>query len=230
MLVVVDTDIVSKLSRRSDFKELKAHLRKHCIQVTTSETVVEEVLVTADSAVRVVLADTLLDLLGECSLLASPPYQVKWGVQSFLGGKTTFKPFRVCRPDDIKALLRNAKFLRNTQLEVIRQKTADAVKRWDKMHDSGRPHMQAVLEKSGAVPDAGDWMRSIRDSVFTHEIVLSTISNPNEQKELKPRVAEYIEWNPICRCFLEQLMLAIRRHGIEQKNISSIKGPKWACY
>jgi len=189
MLVVVDTDIVNKLSRMPNFNKLRALLRKHCIQVTTSETVAKEILVTADPAVRDVLSNTLLGLLGKCPLLASLPYQIKWGVQLFLGGKTAFNPFRAVRSDDIKTLLRNAKLLTHTQIEVIRQETADAVKRWDKMHDSGRPNMQAVLEKSEPVPDAGDWMMSIRDSVFIHEIVLGTVSNLNEQKELKPRAA-----------------------------------------
>ena len=230
MLVVVDTDIVNKLSRMPNLDELMANLRKHCIQVTTSETVVKEILVTADPDVRAILSNTLLDLLGECPLLASLPYQVKWGVQLFLGGKTVFNPFRAVRSDDIKTRLRNAKLLKNSQIEVIRQETGDAVKRWDKMHDSGRPNMQAVLEKSGSVPDAGDWMMSIRDSGFIHEIVLGTVSNPNEQEELKPRVSEYIEWNPICGCFLEQIMLAIRRHGLEQRTSSSKRGPKWADY
>ena len=73
-------------------------------------------------------------------------------------------------------------------------------------------------------------MMSIGDCVFTQEIVLGTISNPNEHMKLKPRVTEYIEWNPICRCFLEQMMLAIRRHGLEHKTASSKKGPKWPDY
>lgn len=230
MLVIVDTDIVNKLSRRSDFKELSAHLRKHCIQITVSETVAKEVLVTADHTIRAALADTLIDLLGECPLLAPLPYQVKWGVQSFLDGKTAFKPFRTSHSDDIKTNLRNAKFLQDTELEMLRQELADGVSRWDNMHNSGRTNMQDVREEKNEVPDEGDWMRHSRVSSFTHEIVLSTISNPTEQEELKPLVAEYIGWNPVCRCFLEQLMLAIRRHGLEHKTASSKKGPKWADY
>ena len=230
MLVVVDTDIINKLSRRSDLKELRGHLQKHCIQITVSETVAKEVLVTADPTVRAILADTLIDWLGDCPPLASLPYQIKWGAQSFLDGKTAFKPFRAVRHDDIKAILRNAKSLQNTQIEVIRRELADAVRRWDNMHDSGRPKMQELLEKNAGIPDDSDWMMFIRDSEFTHEIVLGTISNPNEQKKLKPRVAAYIEWNPVCRCFLEQLMLAIKRHGLEHPTSSSNKGPKWADY
>ena len=230
MLVVVDTNIVNKISGMPNFNELSAHFRKHFIQVTTSETVVKEILLTANPAVRTDLSNTLLCLLGECPLLASLPYQVKWGVQSFLGGKTTFNPFRAVRSDDIKKQLQKAKLLKHNQLEAIRQETADAVKGWDKMHDNGRPNMQAVLEKSGEVPDAGDWMNYIRDSEFIKEIVLGTVSKPSELKELKQRVSEYVEWNPICRCFLEQLMLAIRRHGLEQQTSSSKKGPKWADY
>lgn len=230
MLVVVDTDVVSKLSRMSDFKELDALFRQHCIHVTTSETVAKEVLATTHPEVRAVLARTLLDLLGECPLLASLPYQVKWGVQPFLAGEMAFKPFAASRPDDIKALLRRSKFLEDTRLEAIRRETAEAVDRWDRMHAGGRPSLQAVLEKNASGPDAGDWMMSIRDSEFTHEIVLGTISTSIERARLQPRVAEYIEWNPICRCFLEQLMLAIRRHGLEHPTASSHKGPKWADY
>src|SRR5206468_996621 len=51
-----------------------------------------------------------------------------------------------------------------------------------------------------------------------------------EQRRLQKDVAKYIEWNPICRCFLEQLLLAIRRHGILHPMASSYKGPKWADY
>ena len=121
MLVVVDTDVVSKLARMSDFKEIGAILRHHVIHVTTSETVANEVLAITDPEVRAVIAHTLLDLLGECPLLASLPYQVKWGVQLFLAGETTFKPFAASRPDDINVLLRRAKFLENTQLKAIRR-------------------------------------------------------------------------------------------------------------
>ena len=59
MLVVVDTDIVNKLSRMPNFNELRSHLRKHCIQVTTSETVVKEILATANPAVRANIGDVL---------------------------------------------------------------------------------------------------------------------------------------------------------------------------
>jgi hypothetical protein len=230
MLVVVDTDIVNKLSRMPNFNELRANLRKHCLQVTTSETVVKEILATANPAVRTDLSNTLLCLIEECPLLASLPYQIKWGVHSFLSGKTTFKPFRAVRSDDIKKLLRKAEHLTNSQIEAIRQEAANAIHRWDEMHGNGRPNMQPVLEKSGVVPDAGDWMNSIHESEFMKEVVLGIVSKPSEKKELIPRVSEYIEWNPICRCFLEQLMLAIRRHGLEQQTSSSKKGPKWADY
>lgn len=230
MLAVVDTDIINKLSRRLDISELIDHLRKHCIQITVPETVVKEVLVTSDLNVRAVLANTLIDLLGDCPPLASVPEQIRWGVQPFLDGKAAFKPFRCVRPDKIKAMLRNAKSLQNNQLELIQRELTDAKNGWDKMHDSGRPKMQELFGKDEGIPDAGNWMRSIRDSEFTHEIVLGRISNPNEQKKLKPRVAEYIEWNPVCRCFLEQIMLAIRRHGLEHQTSSSKKGPKFSDY
>ena len=230
MLVVVDTDVVSKLARMTDFKEIGAILRHHVIHVTTSETVAKEVLAITDPEVRAVIARTLLDLLGECSLLASLPYQLKWGVQPFLDGKTAFKPFAASRPDDLKAQLRRVKFLENTQLETIRRDNAEATERWDKMHAGGRPSLQAVLGNEASVPNAGDWMMSVRDSEFTHEIVLGTISDSLERARLLPRVAQYIEWNPICNCFLEQLMLAIRRHGLEHPTAISRKGPKFADY
>lgn len=229
-MVVVDTDVVSKLARMLDFREIGAILRHHVIHVTTSETVAKEVLAITDPELRAVIAHTLLDMLGEYPLLASLPYQVKWGIQSFLTGKTIFKPFAVSRPDDINVLLRRAKFLENTQLEAIQRDNAEAAERWDKMHAGGRPNLQAVLGNEAPVPNAGDWMMSVRDSEFTHEIVLGTISDSIERARLLPRVAEYIEWNPICSCFLEQLMLAIRRHGLEHPFDSSRKGPKFADY
>jgi len=150
--------------------------------------------------------------------------------EPFLAGETAFRPFAVSHPDDIKALLQRSKRLEDNQLEAIRQEIAEAVDRWDIMHADGRPCLQTVLEKDTSVPDAGDWMMSIRDSEFTREIVLGTIPTSIEQARLQPRVAEYIEWNPICKCFLEQLMLAIRRHGLEHPTASSHKGPKWADY
>ena len=230
MLVVVDTDIVNKLSRMPDFDELKVYLRNHCIQVAASETVVKEILATANPAVRANLSNTLLCLIEEYPLLASLPYQIKWGVHSFLSGKTCFKPFRAVRSDDIKELLLKAEHLTNSQIKAIRQEAANGINRWDEMHGNGRPNMQAVLEKNGIVPDAGDWMNSIYESEFIKEIVLGIVSNLTEKKELIPRVSKYIEWNPICRCFLGQLMLAIRRHGLEQQTFSSKKGPKWTDY
>ena len=92
MLVVVDTDVVSKLALMSDFKDIGAILRHHVIHVTTSETVAKEVLAITDTELRAVIAHTLLDMLGEYPLLASLPYQVKWGIQSFLTGRATRPP------------------------------------------------------------------------------------------------------------------------------------------
>jgi rRNA-processing protein FCF1 len=230
MLVVVDTDIINKLSRRSDINELINCLRKYCMQITVPETVVKEVIVTSDPNVRALLADTLIDLLGDCLPLASVPYQIKWGVKRFLEGEVVFKPFRCFQPDKIKMMLKNAKSLRNNQLEPIRIELADGSNRWDIMHNCGRPKMQEVLRKSGGIPDAGDWIKSIRDSEFIHEIVIGIISEPNERNRLKPQVADYIEWNTVCRCFLEQMMLSIRRHGLEHQSSMSKKGPKWADY
>lgn len=230
MLVVVDTDIINKFSREVDSSELRTNLRKHSIQITVPETVVKEVLVTSDPNVRAVLATTLIDLLGDFPPLASVPYQIKWGVQPFLDGEGAFKPFRCDSPDSIKAMLRHAKSLQNNQLELIRRELADAVNGWDKMHDRGRPKMQEILRISKEIPDAGKWMMYFRDSGFTQELVLGTVSDLKEHKKLKPRILEYIGWNPVCRCFIEQMMLAIRRHGLEHQSHSSNKGPKWADY
>jgi hypothetical protein len=114
--------------------------------------VVKEVLVTSDPNVRSVLADTLIDLLGEYPPLASVLYQIKWGVQLFLNGEVAFKPFRSVCPDNIQSMLRNAKKLHNNQLKSIRRELTDAGNRWDKMHKSGRPEMQEVLRNNRSLP------------------------------------------------------------------------------
>ncbi|MEW6355008.1 MAG: hypothetical protein AB1696_01675 [Planctomycetota bacterium] len=223
MLVIVDTDVVSKLSCRADFRDLCALFQQRGIHVTVPETVAEEVLAAANPQVRDRLVKALLDLLREYPVLASLPWQVKWGVKRFLAGERAFRPFA----EDSKALLRCAG---DNDSQTIRAEKEQGTHRWDEMHAGGRVCFQALLAEGEPVPDTGDWMMSTYNSEFTHEIVLRMTLDTRERESLEPRLSEYIDWNPICRCFFEQLMLAIRRHGLEHPTASSHKGPKWEDY
>jgi hypothetical protein len=153
-----------------------------------------------------------------------PQHQIEWGVARFLGGERSFRPFQTFRPEAVSGLLKNAASLKTKLLERIRSQKEQSDRRWDEMQTQGRPSLQAALKKGLPIPEAGDWMNSILDSEFTVEAMLDGFADESERRQLVHRAHEYILWNPICRCFLEQWLLAIRRHGIEHRTASSKQG------
>lgn len=183
---------------------------------------------TSNSAMRLQLAQGIMSLAESGAIvLAHMNHQIDWGFEEFLAGAKEFTPFELYNREAVRGLLEKASSLPAAFLEMIARKREAERASWDSMHQGGRSRLQMVLASGVPVPNAHDWVVMIGSSEFAADLLIDVLS-PRHCEALQGREQEYIKWNPICRCYIEQLLLAIRRHGIEPPNASSKKGPKWA--
>lgn len=230
MLLVVDTSFISCVSRRDDSDELVDLLHSHAIQVIVPEKVVEEVLQTPHTDGRERLCRILLRMLRTGVILAPLPEQIEWGVYRFLSGEQSFRPFTAFREGHVRALLEKPEALPKPLVQSIQEKLKQASDDWDAMQKEGRSSLQAVLAEGIPMPSESEWVEAILDSSFVNHAVLEGIRDPAYRQQLEPRVQEYLAWNPVARCYHEQVLLAHRRHGIKPVTDSSSKWPKWADF
>jgi len=230
MLIVVDTNFVAQLSRRTDADDLVTLLHRNGIQPLIPEKLVEEVLQTPNEESRAKQCGVLLELLSNGVILAPLPHQIEWGVYRFLAGEPSFKPFAAFREDRVRTLLSEAYALPDQIICAIRSKLKGAAEHWDNMQKGGRENLQELLRSGIPIPSAGDWMTAMLESEFVYDSVLDALPDLEKRAQLRPRVADYLKWNPVARCYHEQVLLAHRRHGIDHEMASSPKWPKWADF
>jgi hypothetical protein len=224
----LDTDALSKLIQ--GFSETGSAQLPAGVKLVTSDLAIEELIVTSDSVRRLQLAQGIMSLHESGAfVLAHMNHQIDWGIEEFLADAKDFTPFELYNREGVLGLLRRASSLPPALREVIAGKREAEKANWSSMHQRERPRLQKVLESGASVPNAHDWVAMIGSSEFASDLLLDILSSC-QREALQGREQEYIKWNPICRCYIEQFLLAIRRHGIEPPNASSKKGPKWADY
>lgn len=223
-----DTDALSKLIQgcgESGMAQLPDGMT-----AVTSDLAIEELIVTSDRAMRLQLAHGVLSLVESGAIvLAHMNHQIDWGVEAFLSNAKEFTPFELYNRDGVLSLLRTAGSLSPGFRGMIARKREEEKVSWDSMHQRERPRLQKVLASGVPVPTAYEWVHYIGSSEFASDLLRYVLS-PRERDAVQGREQEYIRWNPIGRCYIEQFLLAIRRHGIEPPGASSRKGPKWTDY
>ena len=228
MKCYLDTDALSKLIQRLPGASLELLPRN--VIIVTSDLAIEELIVTSDSTRRVQLAQGMLSLIENGAIVLSHMnHQIDWAVEDFLAGSTVFTPYEIYNRKGVCTLLRNSSSLPPSLWDRIAGKREAENLGWDEMHKQGRPGLQRVLASGADLPSAGDWVSMIGGSSFASDLLRDVVSSGHAEA-LKGREQSYVQWNPICRCYIEQFLLAIRRYGIEPPNVSSKKGPKWADY
>jgi hypothetical protein len=226
MLVYLDTDALSHLEERlRDPVAVAAHVGSKGARIIASVHLLEEVLVTGDPEQRHRLAAAFLALIEQGGHVLAPlQEQLTRGWPAFLHGDSVFQPFPAFTRDDVLEMLRNARNLPDSVLHELRDKRDRDVEKWDAMHAEGRPKLQLALAAGESLPSAAAWVSRAFETDFARACVVDAVRAAKRERK---RAAEYVQWNPIFRAWLEVLMLEIRRHGILHEVASSKRGPKW---
>lgn len=230
MKCYLDTDVISKLSDRSDLSEFASLGASQGLQVVTSDLVPEELLATADPSQRARLAAAFLEVTQDGAfMLAHMNHQIQWGIAEFLAGKPTFAPYELYGRQAVIATLRDAANAPPQLLAAIKGKHRALAAHWDAMHASERPRLQQILQSGVPEPSLHEWIEIALSSEFASDL-LTEVLGSTRKAAVSGKGSAYIDWNPICRCYVDQFALAIHRHGIQAALHSSKKGPKWHDY
>lgn len=227
--VFFDTDAASKLCAAAKFEHVIAWRRKCRARTFTSDTTAAELAAIADEGRRIRLGQKLARLLGGKPLLAPFNLQLKWGIFQFMGGRAAFEPYATPGSEFVMKCLASPAPLSEALLRSLAEKRTQRAESWESMHTAGRPNLRNLFRQSKELPTSRDWMDSLLHSDFAAQVFTDVVtfdSRPLDQERAK----SYLLWNPMARCFMEQFLLAVKRHGVENERASSKKGPQWNDY
>jgi hypothetical protein len=194
-----------------------------------SDLTVQEVLHYQDTSRRALIGKFIVDLIQDGPILAPISTQILWSSIDFAEGRGTFRPYRTKKEDWVKRLLLKRGRFSTKIIEELDERRQHEDNTWDCMHAEGRPVLQEMISQAGGVrPTINDWL-GLMDGDFIRSLIVGNIA-PEALPKIRGNEARFLEWNPVLRCFAEQLLLAIYRHAIEPPNVASKKGPKFPDY
>jgi len=225
----LDTDAVSELARHPRAPDIRDACRQFRVEVIISETLVTEVLLTEDPSRRRQITATVLRLLASRCILSSWVDQVRHSSIDFVAGSPRFVPCKSEAEAHLRQLLINPDSLDSKTLEEMNLAWQAADNKWDEMHARARPAFQEqLLNINEQVPMVQEWL-TLKSGGFAEEVVREILPDFSRRHFSTP-ILTFMQWNPLLRAFMEQFLLAVRRHALEPWNAASKKGPKWPDY
>lgn len=226
--IYIDTDALSRFAMTDTPREIAAVMHEQGIEPVISDSTVQEVLCARDTSRRTLIGQFIVELLQGGSILAPVPHQIRWSSIDFAEGRGIFRPYRTGEEDWVKRLLANADRVTSGDIDALYRKRKDDDSYWDSMHATGREVLQNLFSQTNEAPALHDWL-NMMDSHLDWFPVVSMVA-PEARPMIIGHERQFVEWNPLLRCYIEQFVLAIYRYTIEPPTAASKKGPKWMDY
>lgn len=226
--VYIDTDALSRFALMDSSREVGSLMREQGIQLVISDTTVSEILCTWDISRRTRICQFIVELLQDGPILAPVPHQIRWNSIDFAEGHGIFRPYRTGKEDWGKYKLANPDRLSVEDIDALIKKRKNDDSVWDSTHTTGRKTLQDLFSPTKKAPTICEWI-SMRDSLLDLFPIKNMVA-PEARPMIIGHERQFVEWNPVLRCYIEQFLLAIYRHTIEPPNAASKKGPKWMDY
>lgn len=227
--IYIDTDALSGLAAMTDTpREMAAVMHEQGMEPVISDSTVQEVLCTTDTARRKLIGQFIVELLQGGSILAPVPHQIRWSSIDFAEGGSTFQPYSTEEEDWVRSLLAKADRVTSEDIDALLIKRKNDNSYWDSMHAAGREELQKFFSQTNEAPTIHDWL-SMMDCHLNWFPVANMVA-PETRPMIIGHERQFVEWNPLLRCYIEQFVLAIYRYTIEPPTTASKKGPKWMDY